>query len=427
MPTFLRMMEILSCSIVGLLPYILLVVYPFRNHLRLKGYPAAFLTFLMTVGVLYYDLLSSLGTAPAALSFPQLRSAALLVLALVSIHAPIWKNLLNTLSVINLSVLITAAAGWSAEAYTLSYFLTTLALQVLLLIPYAVNLALCLAPTLNGSDAPIWKLLWVAPAVGTIAATIMLSAGASNPALALTMAALLLLAGAAVGFLLYITLTEVITLKLKKERLARKPVSAPVQTVAAPAPVQKVDSIHLHYQNLLARMAESELSSKEMLLQVMSMEDDLNNQDYDRLRERLNTLRTQLSPTVDSTGNKQIDPVITYYTRQALLGSVKFLSNVTLPEMSAVSDEDMAVLLSCLLENAMDACREQTSGTRRIALATYQDDELLQIGVKNTYATSMDPDCEQLNICRAIAARYDGKLAVIDRDGAMQVIVTLTV
>ena len=95
MPTFLRMMEILSCSMAGLLPYILLLVYPFRNHLRLKGYLAGFLTFLITAGVLYYDLLSSLGTAPAVLPFPQLRNAALIVLALVSINAPIWKNLLK--------------------------------------------------------------------------------------------------------------------------------------------------------------------------------------------------------------------------------------------------------------------------------------------------------------------------------------------
>ena len=85
MPTFLRMMEILSCSMAGLLPYILLLVYPFRNHLRFKGYLAGFLTFLITAGVLYYDLLSSLGTAPAVLPFPQLRNAALIVLALVAL------------------------------------------------------------------------------------------------------------------------------------------------------------------------------------------------------------------------------------------------------------------------------------------------------------------------------------------------------
>ena len=418
MPTFLRMMEILACSIADFLPYILLLIYPFRNHMRLKGYLADFLTFLMTAGVLYYDLLSSLGTAPTAFSFPLMRSAAFLILAIVSIRAPIWNVLLNTLSVINLSVLISSIASWSAAAYTLPYFLTTLALQALLLIPYAVNLALCLAPTLNGSDASIWKALWIAPAVGTAIASVMLGTGASAQSLTLVTVGALLLAGAVVAFLLYKTETEMITLILNRERFAKK---------AQPATVQVVDSIQTHYHNLLARMAESDHSSKEMLLQVMSMEDDLNRQDYDGLRARLNTLRKQLSPDVASTGNKQIDPVITYYTRQALLGSIKFVSNVKLPELCAVSDEDMAVLFSCLLENAVGACREQTSGVRRIALASYQDEDLLQIGIKNTYGCPMDPDCEQLNICRSIAARYSGKLAVIDKDGAVQVVVTLTV
>ena len=37
MPTYFRMMEVLSCSMMDFLPYILLVVYPFRNHLRLKN------------------------------------------------------------------------------------------------------------------------------------------------------------------------------------------------------------------------------------------------------------------------------------------------------------------------------------------------------------------------------------------------------
>ena len=414
MPTFLRMMEILSCSMAGFLPYILLLIYPFRNHMRLKGYVASLLTLVMTAGQLYYDVLSALGTAPTGLPLPLLRIAAFLVLALLSISAPVWKNLLNTFSVINLSLLIGAAAG---SSYNVKCLLITLGLQLLLLIPYAVNLALCLSPTLNESDAPIWKWLWIAPAIGSVVAFLLLLIGTDAKVLMIAMIAAILPAAAAAAVLLHKTETEMITLLLRKEKPVKK-----VRTS-----VQAVTPIGVHYNDLLTRMAESEHSCKEMLLQVMSMEDDLNRQDYDRLRSRLNTLRMQLSPEIASTGNKQIDAVLTYYTRQAMMSSIKIASSVTLPEMSNISDEDMSVLLSCLLDNALDACREQTSGTRRIAMATYQDEELLQIGIKNTYASPMDPQCERLNICRSIAERYDGKLAVIDRDGAMQVVVTLTV
>lgn len=417
MPTFFRMMEILACSMAGFLPYILLLIYPFRNHLRLKSFLAGFLTLAMTPAVLYNDIVTALGTAPVAYAFPLIRSAAYLVFALLVIHVRIDKMMLNTLSVINLSILITAAADMAADPYTVRWLLITLSLQALLLIPYTVNLIFCLAPTLNCSDAPIWKLLWIAPAVGTVTALVMLlTRGAVS---VLLMAVLIILAAVAAAMALYLTKTEMITLILKKAKTAVKAPSAPA--------AQMPDPVQMQYNNLLTRMAESEHSCKEMLLQVMSMEDDLSRQDYDRLRNRLNVLRKQLSPDVASTGNKQIDPILTYYTRQALLSSIKLATNITLPEMSTVPDEDMAVLLGCLLDNALDACREQTAGTRRIAVATYQDDDLLQIGIKNTYSEPMDPHCERLNICRQIASRYDGRLTVIDRDGAVQIVVTMNV
>ena len=418
MPTFLRMAEILACSLAGFLPYILLVIYPFRNHMRLKGYLAGLLTLCMTAALLRYDLSASLGTASAALPFPLVQGAALVVLSLLSIRAPLFRVLLNTLSVFNLSVLISAAAGWNNDPYTLSWLLSTLGLQALLLIPYALNLVWCLAPTLNCSDAPVWKLLWIAPAAGSAAASLLLLTGAAPKTLTIAMTAALLLAAAACAVILIKTRTEMITLLLKKEK--------PIKKAPAAAPAAH-DPIGSRYRDLLTRMAESEHSCKEMLLQVMSMEDDLNHQDYDRLRQRLNALRTQLSPDINPTGSQLLDQVVTYYTRQALLSSVKLAAHVTLPELTSVTDEDMAVLLGCLLDNALDACREQDSGTRRIAVATYQDDDLLQIGVKNTYSDPMDSNNARLNICRSIAARYDGKLVVIDRDGATQVVVTLTV
>ncbi len=417
-PTFLRMVEILSCSMAGFLPCLLLLIYPFRNHLRLKSFLAGFLSLAMTPALLYYDILNALGTAPVSYPFPLMRSVVFLVFALVVIRSPIWKTLLNTLNIINLSVLITAAANQAADPYTWRWLVTTLVLQAVLLIPYTLYLARCLAPTLNCSEAPVWKLLWIAPAVGTVFALVQLYAGGTVSVLILAL--LIFLAAVAAALTLYFTKTEMITLILRKGGSPRMP-------QAAPAASQKADPVKLHYTSLCTRMAESEHSCKEMLLQVMTMEDDLNRQDYDRLREHLNTLRKQLSPTVASTGNKQIDSVLTYFTRQAMLSNVKIVSNVTLPEMSAVSDEDMAVLLGCLLDNALNACREQSAGTRRIALASYLDDDLLQIGIKNTQAEPMDSNCELLNVCRGIAARHGGKLTLLERDGAAQVVVTLNV
>ena len=416
MPTFLRMMEILGCSLAGFLPFLLLLVYPFRNHLLLKGFPAVFLTVVMAPALLYHDLSAALGTAPVVFSFPLLRSVVFLVFSLLVIHASVDRVLLNSFSVVNLSILITAVADAAAAPYTLRWLLITLALQALLLIPYAVNLVLCLAPTLNCSDAVSWRFLWIAPAAGTAIALWMLYSGASASVLATVMTAAILAAAIAAALILYLTRMEMIPLFSRKSRQ---------MSSVAPAPIS--DPIQLHYQSLQTRMAESERSCQEMLLQVMSMEDDLTRGDYDQLRRRLSELRKQLSPDIVSTGNKQIDPILAYYTRQAYLSGIKLVASIQLPELSAVSDAELAVLLGCLLDNALDACREQSTGPRRIAVATYQDDDLLQIGVKNTYGEPMDVNAEPLNFCRRIVARYQGRLTAIDKDGALQVVATLTV
>ena len=97
MPTFFRMMEVLSCSMAGFLPYMLLVIYPFRNHLRLKNFLAGLLTFAIAPAVLYYDMASALGTAPTAIPYMLVRSAALPVFAVLGLPANIGKVLLDTL------------------------------------------------------------------------------------------------------------------------------------------------------------------------------------------------------------------------------------------------------------------------------------------------------------------------------------------
>ena len=416
MPTFLRMMEVLSCSMAGFLPYLLLLVYPFRNHLRLKNFLAGLLALVIAPAVLYYDTMTALGTAPVAMPYMLMRSGVLLVFAVAVIHAHIGKAMLNTLTVINLSLLITTAADRIASPYTAQHLLITALLQILLLVPYTLILAKTLAPTLNESDSPVWNLLWIAPAVGTVAGCAMISSGA----LPFVMVFAIILAAGAAALVLHKTETEMITLILRKAKAGSR--------IAADTPVRSMpDPVQLYYSNLQARMAESEHSCKDMLLQVMTMEDDLEHQDYEQLRARLSALRRQLSPDAPSTGNNRIDPIITYYTRQAMLSGIKIVTNVDLSELTDIPEADIAVLVGCLLDGALDACREQSVGTRRIATATNLRDGLLQIGIKSTYSDSFDSDSEQLNLCRRITARHGGKLIVNDMDGVVQIVASLNI
>ena len=419
MPTFLRIMEILSCSMAGILPYLLLLIYPHRNHLRLKSFLAGLLTIAMTVVLLQYDLTSALGMTSVIPSVHLFTSAALLAFALLVVRMPIGKTLLSSCAVINLYALISAAADCFAPAYTLRHLLITVVLQLVLLIPYGLILAKRLGPTLCTSDAQVWKKIWIAPAAGTVLAVALMLIGVSNAVLAVAMLTAVIVASVVVTIVLHKTKTEMITLILRKEKPAKK-------TAAAPA-VQMIDSVQVYYTHLLTRLAEANHNNQALLLQMMSMEDDLNQENYDQALKRLSFLRKQLSATCDPTGNSLIDQILTYYTRQAMLSGIKIVSSVTLPEMSAVTDEHMAVLIASMMDQAMDACRHQTSGTRRMAIATYLNEDVLQIGVKNTYSNDMDPESEEMDTCRKIAAGYGGRVEMTANDGVAQVVVVLNI
>ena len=175
----------------------------------------------------------------------------------------------------------------------------------------------------------VWKLLFAAPAAGTVLGCILLLSGSSAPVAA--MIAVLILSAVAAAAAVILTKTEMITLILKKDRPAKK--EAAVAVAAAPAPVQR-NAMQTYLSNLQKRMADAELGYKELLLQVMTMEDDLNNDDLEQLRSRLNTMRNQLAPNVDPTGIAQLDSVLTFYTRQAMLANVKLASSISLPQPS---------------------------------------------------------------------------------------------
>ena len=314
--------------------------------------------------------------------------------------------------IVSLYLLNCSAGAYFAGAAPLHDLLLPAALQVLLLIPYTLALIKWLSPTLNESDAPVWKWLWAIPAAA--AAVGMLLTGLFPAVLAAVV-----IAAVATALAFHFTGTEMISLTLRKP----KPVKAPPAAPAAPAP----DPVKAYFENLQKRMTEAQYTAQELLLQVMSMEDDLNQEDYAQLRARLNSLRNQLTPDALSTGNSRVDGVVAYYIRQAAFSSIKTAVNLELPEWTSIPDEEMATVISCLMDNALEACREQTSGTRRIAAATNIRDDMVQIGIKNTHSAPMDEDSPNLRLCRQIAARHGGKVEITAMEGVSQTVVTLNI
>lgn len=420
MPTFLTMAKILSCFMAGLLPYMLLLVYPFRNHLRLKGFPAGFLSLLLAAAQLHLELQLSLGTSALSLPLPLLQSGAFLLFSLLAIRAPIHKVLMNTASVMSFSLLIHAAAQ-SAGRYSLRYLLITLALQAVILVPYALVLVKCLAPTLNISGAKVWSFLWIIPTLVAAAGCILFYLNVASATLATILVIAVILSATAVTLVLYLTKTEMITLLFTK----MKPVK---QAPPTPAPAAQVpDWRQQHYVQLQTRMEESERSCRDMLAQVVAMGDHLDNREFEQLREKIAALKKQLAPVDCDTGNNRIDPVLSYFIRQAQLANIKVATNVVFPDKSSFADADLMILVGALMDIATEGCRSQTSGTRRIALATYLEDGELQLGIKFTHDETPEEDNEFLQICRQVVQYHGGTVEVSGIEGVSQIVAMMKI
>lgn len=420
MPTFMRISEILSCFMAGFLPYMLLLIYPFRNRTRLKSFLAGFLTLVLTAAQLYLDLQLSLGTLTLELPLLLLQSGAFLLFALLVINAPIGKVLLNTFSVINFSILIHTAAQFSG-IYTLRALVMTLVLQAVVLIPYSINLVKYLVPTMNTSDAPVWNFLWIIPALVTAAGCILLYLNVAASVLITVLAIATILAALAAALVLYLTRTE-----MKKMILTKKKPNNQIPTTPAPA-AQAPNLKHQYYINLQTRMAEAAQNYKDLLAQVVALGDHLDNREFEQLRERIALLKKQLSAAKCNTGNSEIDPVLAYFIRQAQLADIKIVANVSLPEECEVSNAELSVLISALMDNALDGCRGQVSGTRRIAAATYLDGGELQLGIKYTHSAAPDENCAYLQICRQIVQSHGGKLEVTGIEGVSQIVAMMKI
>ena len=420
MPTFLTISKILGCYMAGLLPYLLFLIYPFRNHLRLKGFLAGFLALLLATAQLYLELQLSLGTLTLSLPLSLLQSAAFLLFALLAIGAPIHKVLLNTSSVISFSLLIRAAAQ-SAESYSLRYLLITLILQAVLLIPYALVLVKYLAPTLNISDAKVWYFLWIIPTLVCAAGCILLYLNCASSTLVTVLAIATVLSAIAIALVLYLTKTEMITLIFTKTKSVKKAPPAPETVVQGP------DWRQQQYMLLQTRMEESERSCKDMLAQVVAMGNHLDNREFEQLREKIASLKKQLAPVDCNTGNSRVDPVLCYFIRQAQLADIKVVTNVVLPEKSSVTDADLMILIGALMDSAIEGCRSQASGTRRIALASYLEDNELQLGIKFTHAEATEEDGEFLQLCRQVVKNHGGTVEISGIEGISQIVAMMKI
>ena len=76
--------------------------------------------------------------------------------------------------------------------------------------------------------------------------------------------------------------------------------------------------------------------------------------------------------------------LILYFAHQSQEHEIDFLVQLSIPDKLNIPDIDISVLLGNLLENALDACKEQTQEKRKIIVRGKGDKHSLFFAIDNT-------------------------------------------
>ena len=141
------------------------------------------------------------------------------------------------------------------------------------------------------------------------------------------------------------------------------------------------------YENLKAAIEEARQARHDMrhqLNQISALTEDGN---LEKVKAYLTACISRI-PSLDMClcENRAADSVIGYYYTLAKRENIPFFAKIDLPETLPVDEIDTCLVLSNLLENALEACLRTTPTRRQIQVTVYLHGErLLLIEVENTF------------------------------------------
>ena len=141
------------------------------------------------------------------------------------------------------------------------------------------------------------------------------------------------------------------------------------------------------YENLRSAIEEARQARHDIrhhFLQLSAMAKD---GDLEKIKEYLQNAMDKI-PTLDYhfCENHSVDNVIGYYYALAQKEEIPFDARVDLPKELSVDEMDLCLILSNLLENALEASRKTTAAQQQISLEIYQHSaSILLIRVENNF------------------------------------------
>ena len=140
------------------------------------------------------------------------------------------------------------------------------------------------------------------------------------------------------------------------------------------------------YRSISENFVKQRRRTHEYKNQILCIESLINAENYAELKNYIKNISGNLSTELDNikTNNVIVDAILNSKYRETLENCIMFIFQLNDLSTLGIEDEDIVVILSNLLSNAIEAC-EKYSGKKVIKLKFIKEGDDIIISVKNTY------------------------------------------
>ena len=431
-----RYLEVAIYSLLNLLPFLFMALYPFREQLRFSKKITGLLIVLVSMVQMAAGLLAAFTEFPASiLSFISTGVYALFFLFSTRAN---WGNLIFTLLMLsNIANLLVCFAKYfeglffpelALQPYRWSFSLMLAIVEVVALIPLFFYIKTTYTAAFRKQVSALLRwFIWIIPATFYMVWTNHLyESGRSSLEVAMDLESNL--------FLLFITLGSLVIYHMIVLLLSKS-----AQNMHLTEQNYRLAMEKIQYENLNERIQEARKAKHDLRHHITTMDSFLANGEYDRLRDYLSQYKKSLpdDSTIHFCQHQGMNALLLFFAQQAKDHQIDFDVSVECPQDLAFPEHELAVLMGNLLENALEACQDVFDRPRFLRIRSRIQRDALYIQVDNTYrgelkmknghylSTKHPGRGIGLGSVEEIVERFQGLIEIQPENGVFQVSILL--
>lgn len=151
------------------------------------------------------------------------------------------------------------------------------------------------------------------------------------------------------------------------------------------------------YRSISENFDKQRRKTHEYKNQMMCMEALIKKKEYGELEKYIVGINDELNHELDliSTNHVIVDAILNTKYQEMVLKNIVFVFKINDLSQISISDEDMIVILSNLLNNATEAC-EKCRGEKFVKLKLVKEDDMVIVSVRNSYDGEVIYDGEEI-------------------------------